>query len=64
MASSSKKRTTMAKMNRENSVREKRMRKAARKEARRLEAANPTPVEVEAPVEADPDAEREDSAGS
>ena len=51
-------------MNRENSVREKRMRKAARKEARRLEAANPTPVEVEAPVEADPDAEREDSAGS
>ena len=37
MASSSKKRTTMAKMNRENAVREKRIRKAARKEARRLE---------------------------
>jgi len=64
MASSSKKRTTMAKMNRENAVREKRIRKAARKEARKLEAATPTPVEVEAPADADPGAEREDSAGS
>jgi hypothetical protein len=36
----------MAKMNRENAVREKRIRKAARKEARRLEAANPTPDET------------------
>jgi hypothetical protein len=43
MASSSKKRTTMAKMNRENSVREKRIRKAARKEARRLEGAESAP---------------------
>jgi len=41
MASSSKKRTTMAKMNREAAVRDKRIRKAARKEARRLEAAAP-----------------------
>ena len=64
MASSSKKRTTMAKMNRENAVREKRLRKAARKEARKLEAATPTPVEVEAPADADTGAEREDSAGS
>ena len=58
MASSSKKRTTMAKMNRENSVREKRMRKAARKEARKLEDAPPTaPVEPHAPeaVIGDPD---------
>ena len=47
MASSSKKRTTMAKMNRENSVREKRMRKAARKEARRLEDAPPAPAPTE-----------------
>ncbi len=47
MASSSKKRTTMAKMNRENSVREKRMRKAARKEARKLEDAPPAPGPVE-----------------
>ena len=35
MASSSKKKTTMAKINRENKVREKRMIKAARKEARK-----------------------------
>ena len=58
MASSSKKRTTMAKMNRENSVREKRMRKAARKEARKLEDAPPTaPVEPYQPedVIGDPD---------
>jgi hypothetical protein len=45
MASSSKKRTTMAKINREHAVREKRLRKAARKEARKLEAASPPPVE-------------------
>ena len=58
MASSSKKRTTMAKMNRENAVREKRMRKAARKEARKLEDAPPTaPVEPNQPedVIGDPD---------
>ncbi len=58
MASSSKKRTTMAKMNRENAVRDKRLRKAARKEARKLEdAAEPAPVEPrepEAPI-GDPD---------
>jgi len=53
VASSSKKRTTMAKMNRENAVREKRIRKAARKEARRLEAANPTPVEAHEDPESD-----------
>jgi hypothetical protein len=48
----------MAKMNRENSVREKRMRKAARKEARKLEEAPPTaPVEPHQPedVIGDPD---------
>ena len=58
MASSSKKRTTMAKMNRENSVREKRIRKAARKEARRLEGpeATPAPEPREPPSEiGDPD---------
>ena len=52
MASSSKKRTTMAKMNRETALREKRIRKAARKEARRLEAATP-PAPVQDPVEGD-----------
>ena len=52
MASSSKKKTTMAKMNRENAVRDKRLRKAARKEARKLEDAQdaaPAPVEASEP---------------
>jgi hypothetical protein len=39
MASKSKKRTTMAKMNRENAVRERRLRKQARKDARKEAAA-------------------------
>ena len=39
MASSSKKRTTMAKMNRENALRERRLRKQARKDARKQAAA-------------------------
>jgi hypothetical protein len=49
MASGNKKRTTMAKLNRENKLREKRQDKAARKEARKRAAANPV----------DPFAERE-----
>ena len=53
MASSSKKRTTMAKMNRETALREKRIRKAARKEARRLEASAPPPAPEQDPVEGD-----------
>jgi hypothetical protein len=39
MASSSKKKTTMAKINRENAVRERRLRKQARKDARKHAAA-------------------------
>jgi hypothetical protein len=39
MASSSKKKTTMAKINRENAVRERRLRKQARKDARKQAAA-------------------------
>jgi hypothetical protein len=39
MASNHKKKTTMAKMNRENAVRERRLRKQARKDARKQEAA-------------------------
>jgi hypothetical protein len=39
MASNAKKKTTFAKMNRENAVRERRLRKQARKEARKQEAA-------------------------
>lgn len=41
MASTSKKRTTMAKLARENKLRERRAEKQARKDARRYAAANP-----------------------
>jgi hypothetical protein len=39
MASNAKKKTTMAKLQRENKLRERRMLKQARKEARKLEAS-------------------------
>ena len=41
MASSGKRKTTMAKLNRESKLRQKRVEKAARKEERKLAAANP-----------------------
>jgi hypothetical protein len=41
MASNSKKKTTMAKLNRENAVRERRLRKQAKKDARKQAAAAP-----------------------
>ena len=41
MASSSKKKTTFAKLNRENAVRERRLRKQAKKDARKQAAALP-----------------------
>ncbi len=40
MASNSKKRTTMAKMNREAAVRDRRLRKQAKKDARKQAAAD------------------------
>jgi len=40
MASSSKRKTTMAKLNREKAVRERRQRKLAKKNARKLAAAD------------------------
>ena len=51
MASSSKKKTTMAKINRENAVRERRLRKQARKDARKQAAADlaNAPVAAETP---------------
>jgi hypothetical protein len=56
MASSGKKKTTMAKLNREAKMRERRLDKQARKEARKYAAANPTEAPAEAltpePVEA------------
>jgi lysozyme family protein len=42
MASNAKKKTTFAKMNRENAVRERRLRKQAKKEARKQAAAAPS----------------------
>ena len=47
MASSSKKKTTMAKMNREAAVRDRRLRKQAKKDARKLAALEPQPVEAD-----------------
>jgi hypothetical protein len=40
MASNAKKKTTMAKLNRENALRERRLRKQARKDARKQAAAD------------------------
>jgi hypothetical protein len=40
MASNAKKKTTMAKLNRENAVRERRLRKQARKDERKQAAAS------------------------
>ena len=48
MASNAKKKTTMKKLNRENAVRERRLRKQARKDARKQAAAEPAPVTDEA----------------
>ena len=41
MASTGKKKTTMAKLNRESKLRERRQEKEARKRSRKLAAANP-----------------------
>ena len=61
MASSSKKKTTMAKMNREAAVRDRRLRKQAKKDARKLAAAEPQPVE---PTDTDADTDTvEEPAG-
>jgi hypothetical protein len=50
MASNGKKKTTMAKMNRENLVRERRADKQAKKEARKQAAMHPDPVATGAPA--------------
>ena len=51
MASNAKKRTTMAKMQRENTLREKRIRKQARKDARKRAAEAPPEQQAEADAE-------------
>ncbi len=50
MASSSKKKTTFAKMNRENAVRERRLRKQAKKDERKQAAAAQPEGPTEAPT--------------
>jgi hypothetical protein len=47
MASSGKKKTTMAKLDRERRMRERRMDKQARKDARKLAAAEPVDADQE-----------------
>ena len=63
MASSGKKKTTMAKLNRESKLRERRLDKQARKDARKYAAAHPeefAAVTAENDDEtAQPDAERD-----
>ena len=49
MASSSKKKTTMAKLNREAAVRERRLEKQAKKNARKLAASQPPVAVSDAP---------------
>lgn len=51
MASSGKKKTTMAKLDRERRMREKRMDKQARKDARKYAAANPAEAEADAALD-------------
>ena len=53
MASSSKKRTTMAKHNRENAVRERRARKQAKKDARKQAAEGISSASSETPTGSD-----------
>ena len=55
MASKSKKKTTMAKLNRENAVRERRRQKQAKKDARKQAAAAPPSGPPDAPGAHDPD---------
>jgi hypothetical protein len=64
MASSGKKKTTMAKLTRESRLRERRLDKKARKDARKLAAAQ-DPVEVaETPDDTDTDTDTEQPTDS
>jgi hypothetical protein len=53
MASSSKKKTTMAKLNREAAVRERRLRKQAKRDAKKQAAAAPPPAPAPAETPGD-----------
>jgi hypothetical protein len=50
MGSNAKKKTTMGKLNRENAVRERRLRKQARKDARKQAAAQPPAAQGDPPA--------------
>jgi hypothetical protein len=52
MGSNTKKRTTMAKLQRENKLREKRMEKQAKKDARKRAAVLDEPVDANGPTPA------------
>ncbi len=65
MASNAKKKTTFAKLNRENAVRERRLRKQAKKEARKQAAAAvepPIAPEAGLPGDVDPPEASPDSS--
>jgi hypothetical protein len=51
MASNSKKKTTFAKMNRENAVRERRLRKQAKKDAKKQAVAAPPDAASDTPTD-------------
>ena len=55
MASSGKTKTTMAKRSRENKLRERRLAKQAKKEARKLASADQADRDSAAPAEDDPE---------
>ena len=57
MASNSRQKTTMAKLNRERALRERRQAKEAKKEARKLAAAAPPPAPEDEAAETDSEPE-------
>jgi hypothetical protein len=59
MASNAKKKTTMAKLQRENKLRERRLVKQARKEARKLEASRVAAAPDDDAVAGEPEAQEE-----
>jgi hypothetical protein len=61
MASSGKKKTTMAKLTRESRLRERRVEKKARKDARKHAAANPPEELSDTLIDDDPEAAESDT---
>jgi hypothetical protein len=59
MASNAKKKTTMAKLQRENKLRERRLMKQARKEARKLEASQTANAPADEALAGEPAAQEE-----